>query len=146
MQGKRRGQAKGWELTGEEFKLVEAAVAAVCLIVGEVIFAVALVPALGEDGPAHLRPDALDGGVGLEYGTAARRCGEVTTLDSSAPASRMDQTGSTRSYPTSTTARCRKERKAQRPEKDAQLCGNAWERTMEGKGLGSTAIHVYIYT
>eukprot|EP00955_Chlamydomonas_euryale_P042822 352422-Chlamydomonas_euryale.AAC.6 len=30
----------------------------------------------------------------------------------------MDQTGSARSYPTSTTARCGKERKAQRPEKD----------------------------
>eukprot|EP00955_Chlamydomonas_euryale_P112856 366167-Chlamydomonas_euryale.AAC.6 len=30
----------------------------------------------------------------------------------------MDQTGSTRSYPTSTTARCRKDRKAQAPEKD----------------------------
>eukprot|EP00955_Chlamydomonas_euryale_P019070 203171-Chlamydomonas_euryale.AAC.1 len=29
---------------------------------------------------------------------------KVTTLDSSAPVSRMDQTGSTRSYPTSTTA------------------------------------------
>eukprot|EP00955_Chlamydomonas_euryale_P032996 346449-Chlamydomonas_euryale.AAC.1 len=43
---------------------------------------------------------------------------KVTTLDSSAPACRMDQTGSTRSYPTSTTVRCRKERKAQRPEKD----------------------------
>eukprot|EP00955_Chlamydomonas_euryale_P108972 365896-Chlamydomonas_euryale.AAC.4 len=35
-----------------------------------------------------------------------------------ASASRMDQTGSTRSYPTSTTARCRKDRNAQGPEKD----------------------------
>eukprot|EP00955_Chlamydomonas_euryale_P054277 355767-Chlamydomonas_euryale.AAC.1 len=30
----------------------------------------------------------------------------------------MDQTGSTRSFLTSTTARCRKDRKAQGPEKD----------------------------
>eukprot|EP00955_Chlamydomonas_euryale_P111867 366095-Chlamydomonas_euryale.AAC.12 len=33
----------------------------------------------------------------------------------------MDQTGSARSYPTSTTARCGKERKAQRPEKEKQV-------------------------
>eukprot|EP00955_Chlamydomonas_euryale_P112583 366142-Chlamydomonas_euryale.AAC.2 len=43
---------------------------------------------------------------------------EVTTLDSSASASRMGQTGSTRSYLASTAARCRKDRKAQGPEKD----------------------------
>eukprot|EP00955_Chlamydomonas_euryale_P061011 357884-Chlamydomonas_euryale.AAC.1 len=30
----------------------------------------------------------------------------------------MDQTGSARSYPASTTARCRKDKKAQGPEKD----------------------------
>eukprot|EP00955_Chlamydomonas_euryale_P060022 357581-Chlamydomonas_euryale.AAC.1 len=46
----------------------------------------------------------------------------LTTLDSSAFASRMDQTGSTRSYPTTTTARCGKDRKAQGPE---TLCRKA---------------------
>eukprot|EP00955_Chlamydomonas_euryale_P088642 364398-Chlamydomonas_euryale.AAC.18 len=32
----------------------------------------------------------------------------------------MDQTGSARSYPTSTTARCGKERKARGPEKECR--------------------------
>eukprot|EP00955_Chlamydomonas_euryale_P077257 362899-Chlamydomonas_euryale.AAC.2 len=41
----------------------------------------------------------------------------ITTLGGSASTSRMDQTGSAGSYPTSTTARCGKERKAQGPEK-----------------------------
>eukprot|EP00955_Chlamydomonas_euryale_P034730 349881-Chlamydomonas_euryale.AAC.1 len=55
--------------------------------------------------------------------------GEVTTLESSASASRMDQTGSNRSYLTSTTARCRKDRKAQGPEKDRTK-----ERKLKEKG------------
>eukprot|EP00955_Chlamydomonas_euryale_P071322 361035-Chlamydomonas_euryale.AAC.4 len=58
---------------------------------------------------------------------------EVTTLDSSASASQMDQTGSTRLYLTSTTARCRKDRKAQGPEKDKTKQRKLKEKGRKGK-------------
>eukprot|EP00955_Chlamydomonas_euryale_P007180 76099-Chlamydomonas_euryale.AAC.1 len=47
-----------------------------------------------------MKPHSLNG----EWGRSEDGVCALTTLDSSASASQMDQTGSTRSYPTSTTA------------------------------------------
>eukprot|EP00955_Chlamydomonas_euryale_P116758 366437-Chlamydomonas_euryale.AAC.4 len=47
----------------------------------------------------------------------------------------MDQTGSPRSYPTSTTARCRKDRKAQGPEKDRTNPGVRYHRYQRARAL-----------
>eukprot|EP00955_Chlamydomonas_euryale_P050560 354583-Chlamydomonas_euryale.AAC.2 len=51
----------------------------------------------------------------------------------------MDQMGATRSYPSSTIARCRRERKAQGPEKGQTTTGNGHEgcRTEWGRTGGS---------
>eukprot|EP00955_Chlamydomonas_euryale_P035521 350149-Chlamydomonas_euryale.AAC.12 len=70
-------------------------------------------------------PDGNQGGSNDVDGSTYMHCAVcvcgITTLDGSASASRMDQTGSARSHPTSTAARCGKERKAQRPEKVVYL-------------------------
>eukprot|EP00955_Chlamydomonas_euryale_P041574 352032-Chlamydomonas_euryale.AAC.3 len=60
----------------------------------------------------------------------------------------MDQTGSARSYPTSTTAWCGKERKAQRPEKDRtkmsssafQNFGPSWPMVVPSQAKAGEAI------
>eukprot|EP00955_Chlamydomonas_euryale_P091537 364631-Chlamydomonas_euryale.AAC.20 len=78
----------------------------------------------GQKAGCPLLPDGLDvhGGTGAPVpemqilNVATCVCGSYNS-GSSASASRMDQTGSARSYPTSTTARCRRERKAQGPER-----------------------------
>eukprot|EP00955_Chlamydomonas_euryale_P099849 365247-Chlamydomonas_euryale.AAC.16 len=67
--------------------------------------------------------------LGRELRKATSVC-DVTTLDSSASASRMDQTGAASSYPTSTTARCIRERKAQGPEKEQTKTRNGQVRTI----------------
>eukprot|EP00955_Chlamydomonas_euryale_P101806 365375-Chlamydomonas_euryale.AAC.5 len=66
---------------------------------------------------------------------------DATTQDSSASASRMDQTGSARSYPTSTTARCRKRREGTRAGKGTnknreRTGGKQDERGKEGRKQG----------
>eukprot|EP00955_Chlamydomonas_euryale_P090290 364528-Chlamydomonas_euryale.AAC.3 len=82
----------------------------------------------------HKGGDPLVQSMSVSHSSRARCQKEttVTTLDSSASASRMDQTGATRSYPTSTIARCRKERRAQRPEKDRtkQQKTKPWRRNL----------------
>eukprot|EP00955_Chlamydomonas_euryale_P051903 355005-Chlamydomonas_euryale.AAC.3 len=67
--------------------------------------------------------------------TGSFRCVcDVTILDSSTAASQMDQIGSAHSYPTSTTARCRRDQKSQGPEKGHTKTENAHEGSGPLKG------------
>eukprot|EP00955_Chlamydomonas_euryale_P039825 351515-Chlamydomonas_euryale.AAC.8 len=62
--------------------------------------------------------DAMEHGQTVLWARLAGGAATAAAQDTEAAAVRRGQTGSTRSYPTSTTAGGRKERKAQRLEKD----------------------------